>query len=188
MTMGRHLTEETLFSRAEGSPLEGPALAHLEACADCRDRLAEVEEGLRLAAEARFVPEPEPAYWQTFRLQVERRLDEEPASWTSSWLRFLRPAVLVPVGAAALALVLLPSVRWGSAPQDALPKLEAWEALPAANDDGSLDVLRGLAFTGTDLEDAASCRDLADCLDALTEEETRTLGDALREPLPEVRS
>jgi hypothetical protein len=68
------------------------------------------------------------------------------------------------------------------------PPLPAWEALPAASDDGSLDVLRGLALSGSSLEAASECRDLADCLSALTDEESLTLGDALRGRLPESRS
>ena len=81
-----------------------------------------------------------------------------------------------------------PRSRWffcrccarGAAPSAGGPTLPAWEALPAASDDGSLDVLRGLALAGDDLEAAATCRDLADCLSALTDEESLILADALQ--------
>lgn len=186
--MAKHLTEETLWQLAQGETLEEAAREHLEACPACREHLRGTEEGLDLAREASFVPEPSPLYWQAFRRQVERRIAEEPVPVVASaWRRFLRPGVLVPAGVAALVL-LLPVLRQGSTPSVVEPTLPAWEALPAADEDGSLDVLRGLALEGSDLAAAALCRDVADCLSALTDEESLTLADALRERLPEGRS
>lgn len=187
--MSKHLTDERLWSRTQGESLAEAEREHLGECPTCRERFRAAEEGLGLAQEAGFVPEPSPAYWQAFRRQVEHRIDEERApSWAAAWRQLLRPGLLVPLGAAALALAVLPVWRAGSTPSPGRPDLPAWEALPAADDDGSLDVLRGLALSSDGLDEAATCRDLQDCLGALTDEESLVLADALEARLPEGRS
>jgi hypothetical protein len=187
--MSDHLTEEQLWASLEGGASPG-VLSHLEACAACRERRHDAEGGLSLAAGAGPVPEPSPLYWAAFRRQVEQKIGEEPpGSARHSWRRVFTPGALVPVGVAALIVLFLnPVLRQGSAPSGSAspsPALPAWEALPAARDDGSLDVLRGLALAGNDLEAASGCREWTDCL---SDEESLDLTAVLEEQMPEGRS
>jgi hypothetical protein len=187
--MSNHLTEEQVWTSVEDH-LKEPALSHLLACAACRERRRDAEEGLSLAGEGGSVPEPSPLYWAAFRRQVERRIGEEPSpSAFAAWRRFFAPGTLVPVGVAAvMVLLVVPLLRQGSAPAPASPALPVWEALPAARDDGSLDVLRGLALAGIDLDTAAGCQEVVECLAALSDEESLALAEVMRVRMPEGRS
>ena len=172
--MSKHLTEERLWSRAQGEGLAEAEREHLGACPACRERLACGGRG------------PGPRAGGELRAgAVARVLAGLPASGGAPHRRGAR---------AVLGRGLAPSLPArasrsrgsgraragsspdagapGSSPSTGGPNLPAWEALPAANDDGSLDVLRGLALSGDGLEEAATCRDLADCLGALTDEES----------------
>jgi hypothetical protein len=183
--MARHLSEDALWREVEGDA-EAAARAHLLVCAECRRRVQEAKAGLELARGTKDVPEPSPLYWEAFRRQLRRRIAEEPAE--SRWSTWRRRGLssLVPVTAVALLLALVPSWRKGTPdPERPLP---AWEALPPTAEDPSLDVLRGLAYEGNDLEAASGCRDVVECVGGLSEEESRGLVDALRGGLPEGRS
>jgi hypothetical protein len=152
---------------------------------ECRERVQAAKQGLELARGTKGVPEPSPLYWEALRTQVGRRIAEEPPvpAWRR-WGRAVGAFSLVPAAAAVLLLALLPFWR-KSSPDPALP---AWEALPPAAEDTSLDVLRGLVYEGNDLEAAAGCRDVVECLSTLSEEESQALTDALRSSLEEGRS
>ena len=188
--MARHLREEALLGAARGDEDEG-ARAHLEGCGACRERVVQGKEGLDLASLASDVPEPSPLFWDSFRREVSQRIaaDGEASGAARSWRRF-GLALLVPLAtAAALLIAIIPAVRHnlGAAPGPG-SVLPAWEALPASADDGALDVLRGLALQGTDLQAATECQSVVDCLGEMNDEESQDLADALRGELPEGRS
>jgi len=184
----RHLSDEDLWASLEA--LGEEAGEHLAACAACRTLRREAEEGLALAAEGGAVPEPSPLYWEAFRRQVERRIAEEPApSGWSAWRRWVSLRSLVPLGAAvALALALVPGLRGPGAPEPASSPLPAWQALPSAADDPGLDVLRGVALSGDDLDAAAGCGEVTECLSVLSDEESQEVAEVLRARLPGVQS
>ena len=186
--MARHLTEEALLAATQGDE-EKSAIAHLEGCGACRERVAQGREGLDLARLASDVPEPSPLFWESFRLQVGQRIAaEREASWPARFWRRFGLASLVPL-AAALLIAVIPAARrdLGASPRPG-PVLPAWEALPVSADDGGLDVLRGLALQGTDLQAATECQSVADCLGEMNDEESQDLADALRGELPGGRS
>ncbi len=188
--MAKHLTEEVLLAAAHGD--EDPAMrAHLEGCAACRERLAEAKEGLDLARGASNVPEPSPLYWESFRLQVGQRIAAggEPSWPVAFWRRFGLASLIPAAAAIALLVAFLPALRRnvGGAPSPPA-LLPAWQALPASADDAGLDVLRGLALQGRDLQAATECRSVVDCLGEMNDEESQALADALRSELQEGRS
>jgi hypothetical protein len=182
--MTKHLGDDALWEATFGQPV-GEARQHLEACASCRARVDEAREGLALVGSLHEVPEPPPQYWKAFRRRVGERVAEEAAP--AAWRRFFTLRTLVPATAAAALLITLSMWRAGEvrAPETALA---AWEALPASAEDDDLDVLRGVALGGNDLEEAAPCRDIVDCLASLSDEDSQDLADALRHELPEERS
>lgn len=185
--MARHLTEEVLLAAARG---EGDAVsrAHLEGCGACRERVAQAREGLDLAEGASPVPEPSPLYWESFRLELGARIAaEREEAWPVRVWRRLGPALLPAAVAAALLIALVPAVR-RTAPPVAGPILPVWEALPSSADDGALDVLRGLALQGSDLQAATECGSVVECLGEMNDEESRDVAAAFRGALPEGRS
>src|SRR6185503_18455911 len=101
---GAHLAEEALIDVLDGVAAPG-ARAHAASCALCRARVDEAAAGLELARDA-DVPEPSPLFWDSFRRQVDSRIQSEPvALWkrvaVSPWLAaaaavLVAVAVLVP--------------------------------------------------------------------------------------------
>jgi hypothetical protein len=181
--MARHLADDTLL-RALEEGTDDEVREHLEVCALCRGRVSEAKEGLELARSVSAPPEPSPLYWETLRRQVDGRIAEEkaPGWWRGGiGLRWLLPAV----AAAALLFVALPTRRSTETPEAVLPP---WDALPSSSEDAGLDVLRAVALGGSDLEAAAPCRDLVDCVSVLSDEELTAVAEALRSELPEGRS
>lgn len=177
--MTGHLTEEAMLRLLEGEADPG-ARAHTAVCATCSARVREAEEGLALAREGSDVPEPAPLYWESFRRQVGERIAEEPAL-SASWRRYVGFGTLLPVAVAAALLVAVIPWREVRAPaMDAATVLPAWQALPARAEDAGLVVLEGLALGGSDLEAAAGCRRLVDCLLALSDEENEDVALELR--------
>ena len=79
-----HVPEPRLLDVLEGRGATDRA--HVDACAQCRARLAEAQAGLALAAGAE-VPEPSPVYWESLRGQVSRRVDEESERRPAFWRR-----------------------------------------------------------------------------------------------------
>jgi hypothetical protein len=188
--MAKHLTEAGLLAAADG--LEDPAeRAHLEACPACREALSGLRDGLDLARRASGVPEPSPQYWDSFRLQVERRIAAEAGpSWRALvWARFGLASLVPAVAVAVLLIAFGPVMRSGAGGAGGpAPLLPAWQALPAAPDDAGLEVLQGLALQGTDLQAAAECHSVVECVGDLDDEDSQALADALRKEIPEGRS
>lgn len=165
----RHLDEETLWNALEDEPSRD-AQVHLDACAECRQHLEEAREALGWAHDA-AVPEPSPLFWESFRRKVSRRIEQR-----ERWATVGRVA-----GLTALAASLILAVRVGgpapvSAPAEA--RLPAWSALPAVEEDASLDVLRA-AFAGEQAELALGAADLAAAVIELDEERGALLAAAV---------
>jgi len=176
-----HLGEAEALDAAEGSA-GFDVEDHLLTCPSCRGRVDEVREGWRLAEEA-DVPEPPPLYWESFRRQVGRRIDESPASRTPMRLGAILAAAAVLAGVALLA-----PWRGGERTADptAVPEadvLPAWSALPDPQDDTGFRILEALAASN-EAGFGSECR-LAECLVALSDEESQALAEELRTSLPD---
>jgi hypothetical protein len=174
--MVSHVPEQRLLDVLEG---RGAAdRAHTDACPHCRARLAEAQAGLALAAGAE-VPEPSPPYWESLRRQVSRRVDEESRRRPA----FRRRIALGPALAAAAVLAgivtFLPVAGRHPAPRPERP-LPAWSALPPAEEDEGLDVLRAVARAVADASVPAACGGVAECVIDLSDEESQALADRLR--------
>jgi predicted anti-sigma-YlaC factor YlaD len=173
--MARHPADDQLLDVVEGTAAPD-VRGHVEGCAACRARVEAAGAGYRLALEA-DVPEPSPPYWEAFRRQVGRRVDQPaPAAW--GW----RP-VLAATAALAALFLLLPSVTAPPPAPEVVETLPAWSPLPEEEDAG-LEVLRALEPDVEVLRVAAGCRGMAECVAELNEEESRALADELRADLP----
>jgi hypothetical protein len=176
--MAAHVPEARLMEAIEGTWADGRA--HLEACAECQARLADAREGLALAREA-DVPEPSPLYWQSLRLQVRQAVEREGRRRSSFWGVAFRPALAAAAVLAAIAMLVPHSVpRPEPSAERTLP---AWSALPPAEDDPGLDVLRAVAPAVADAALPAGCAGLTECVADLSDEESRALAERLQSAL-----
>jgi len=171
-----HVPESRLLDVLEGRG--GTDQAHVDACAQCRTRLAEVQAGLALAAGAE-VPEPSPLYWESLRRQVSRRLDEEGERRPALWRRISLGPTLAAAAVLAGIVTFLPLAGRQPAPVPERP-LPAWSALPPAEEDEGLDVLRAVAPAVADASLPAACGGVAECVVDLSDEESQVLADRLR--------
>jgi len=178
--MARHLSEDEIIDSLEERA--GPAVrGHLESCGACAATLALAAEGLTVAREAE-VPEPSPLYWEAFRRQVGRRIGTEAPPRRRAWLLPLATAA-----AAMLVAVPLLKSRVLERPPAAAPVLPAWSALPPAEEDDGLAVLKGLALAESDVVSVRDGRGVDDVLTELSDDETTALADALRRELKQDR-
>jgi hypothetical protein len=172
-----HLSEETLMDVVDGTAAPR-ALEHVEACLTCRTRVSEVAEVSGLA-EASEVPEPSPFYWETFRQQVDRRIQGEGRR------RWIAVRFLVPLAAAAGLVVAL---MWSPSPLPSRPAasvLPAWSALPPADDDPDFEVLKAVAGN-SDLASSYERANVQELLSDLSDEESQDLADRLKADGPGV--
>jgi hypothetical protein len=167
MTMRRHLEDDVLLDVLEGAA-SVEATRHAGACAECAQRMAEARAGLSMAAGAE-APEPSPLFWDAFRGRVASAIEAPPAR--RGYRGLVLPAFLASAAMVA-AITFLPT--GGPAPV-AVPASPAWSSLPAA-DETALD-----GFQGAD--DLAGCRDVAECVADLSDEESRAFAEALRAEL-----
>ena len=63
------------------------------------------------------------------------------------------------------------------------PRLPAWSALPPAEEDEGLDVLRAVAPAVVDASPPAGCTGMAECETDLSDEESRILTERLRQEI-----
>jgi hypothetical protein len=171
--MTTHVTDETLVDLALGAGA-AEAREHAAGCAACARRVEELREALELASGAE-VPEPAAFYWQALRQGVSQRIANE---------RHLarRFAVFVPLTAAAAVAAVLLAGHAVPRRQPAAPALQAWSALPAEENDSALQVLEGLAIADGGISDWEPQSGLAAYVAGLTEDESRALAAALRQP------
>jgi hypothetical protein len=171
--MTRHVPDESLPDLAEGRGSEAER-AHAAACARCATRIGDAREELALARRA-DVPEPSPLYWEAMRRNVGRKIAEERrGAGLGAWL------APVAAGAVAVAALFLATGRAHAPSAPPPPTLPAWSALPAAEDDVSLEVLEGLAVADASLATLEEGRGVSALLAGLTDEESRALADSLR--------
>ena len=171
--MPRHLSEEELLDLLEGRT-SARCPDHVGGCAHCQARLEHAREGWSLARQAE-VPEPPPGFWEVSWNRVERRIaaDERPVGlWQMGpWL------------AAAAAVVALVALGPRVGPTVGSPeRVPAWVALPASDEDPGLAVLAALSPEAEEVGPVAHCG-LPHCLLELTDEESVSLSEALREEL-----
>ena len=183
--MAIHVSEERLLDVMEGTAADDRA--HVEACPQCRARLAEAQDGLALATGVE-VPEPSPLYWESLRRKVSRRLDEGDTR-RPVWRRFGGPALAAAAVLLAVA-TFLPVARREPAPMTSTPErpLPAWSALPPADEDEGLDVLRAVAPAVVDATPAPGCSGVADCVAALSDEESQILAERLQQEIGQGKS
>lgn len=170
----RHPAEDVLLEVLEGTA-DPDARNHVSGCEACRARVAAAQEVLGLSRDAE-VPEPPPLYWEGFRRQLGREIEGTEVELRTGLHRWW-PAI----AAAAVVVAALGIPRSSVAPvppSTAVAPVPAWSALPPAAEDSGLGVLSGLASAGLSL--TAECRDAADCVAGLTDEESRALTEALR--------
>ncbi|MFI5183616.1 MAG: hypothetical protein ACHQNV_04395 [Vicinamibacteria bacterium] len=149
---------------------------HLRECEACRARVREMEQTVHLVSDAE-IPEPSPLYWEAFRRQVGRRLEEEGRPF--AWRRIFLPG-LTAVAAASLVIVSL--VPWSHtvAPKAAAAPIPAWSALPE-DDDTALTVLQGLGPSEDEVDAVAGgAGGVADRIVDLSEAESGALAASLR--------
>jgi hypothetical protein len=104
--MTRHLSPDQLIDLAEGAPAASSA-PHLESCETCRRQLSEMRATMTAASEV-VVPEPSPLFWDHFSERVRQAVALEGAPRRRSrWEQWLRPRLVLPVSAAALAAVII---------------------------------------------------------------------------------
>jgi hypothetical protein len=174
--MVSHVPEQRLLDVLDGRGETDRA--HVDACAQCRARLAEAQAGLALAAGAE-VPEPSPLYWESLRRQVSRRVEEESERRPAFWRRISFGPALAAAAVLAGIVTFLPVARRHPAPLPERP-LPAWSALPPAGEDEGLDVLRAVAPDVADASVPGTCAGVAECMIDLSDEESQVLADRLR--------
>jgi hypothetical protein len=180
--MGAHVPDGRLLEVLEG--IGAADRRHVEGCAQCQARLAEARDGLALALDAE-VPEPSPLYWESLRRQVSRAVEREGQRRPAFWRVSFGPAL---AAAAVLAgiVTFLPRSDPGPepVPEQTLP---AWSALPPAEEDPGLDVLRAVAPVVADAALPAACSAVNECVADLSDEESQALAESLRREIGEGR-
>lgn len=167
MTMRNHPGDDALLDVIEGAASVETS-RHVTACASCAGRIAEVRAGLSMAAAAE-APEPSPLYWEAFPGRVAAAIDARPAR--PRYAGFLLPALLATAATVAVVAYL---------PRDPAlpaPTPSTWASLPAADDTVTEGVATGVS------EEMVGCRDVAECVADLSDEESRAFAEALRAEL-----
>jgi hypothetical protein len=170
MTMRNHPGDDALLDVAFGAaPLE--AAAHVADCAECGHRVAEVRTALSMASEA-DAPEPSPLFWDAFRGRVASAIEAPPSR--RGYAGFVLPAFLAAAATVAV-IVYLPHETATAIPS---PSASAWSSRPAVKD-APLDAVASTVSA----EEIVGCRDVADCVSDLSDDESRAFADALRAEL-----
>ena len=182
--MWTHVSDAALMDVLEGAAGDR-VRDHVAACERCRARVADARTALDWTAQA-AVPEPVPSYWDVFRRRVTHALVEAPAA------RSRRP-LWVAAAVAGAAMIAVLTIVPAHAPVPAahttpVAPLPAWSALPPAEEDSALPILRKVAPTVAAVTPAVECSDVSECVVGLTDEESGALADALRQQLARGRT
>ena len=170
--MRSHPEDDALFDVADGNA-SAEAVLHVAACAECAGRVADARAGLALASSTE-VPEPSPLFFDALRGRVAAALDGAAPPARRRYAGFLLPAFLATAATVAV-IAYLPTDARAPLPS---PTASAWSSLPAAGDPA------GEAVASTvSAEEIVACRDVAECVAGLSEEESRAFADALRAEL-----
>jgi hypothetical protein len=173
--MKGHLSDALLMDALDGV-LDAGSRHHLHGCAACAARLEEARAGLATAVAA-DVPEPDPLYWEAFRRQVGRRIEEEaqPRRWLAAWW----PALAATAAGVVAAVAFLGPGGPATAPRGPSPAavVPAWtvpvEVASAMSPDTEADppLL------------ASDCGDVSECLAEMSDEDAEALAELLGEEL-----
>ena len=107
--MTRHLRDDEFVDLLDHA-LAGARRAHVEGCAECRQKA----ETLRLtlaAVDGDVVPEPSPLFWDQLSARIRRAVAEEPRP-AAGWRRLLAGVPARWAAAAAIGAVVLPVALW----------------------------------------------------------------------------
>ena len=173
--MTNHLRPDEFVDAMDGA-LPTARGAHLENCAACR---AELDGLLSMQREARAddAPEPSPLFWDHFSARVREAAAREKQTPESWWRTGWQPIAAVTVAASAVVLVL----QMRPAPAVVAPGLAPVVSTAdlAVDDDGSWDIVMGLAseVAWDDIRDAVT--PAAGAADAAIEELTSAQREAL---------
>ena len=112
-----HLTDPEMVDLLDES-LPASRVAHLDACACCRETAAALRDARR-RAEAVDVPEPSPLFWEMFSVRVHDAVrDAAAAQPGGGWLAWTRtPGVKWAFSGALLTLLLVAGVWEATAPK-----------------------------------------------------------------------
>lgn len=173
--MTTHLRPDEFVDAMDGT-LPAARTAHLEACAECR---AEIDGLLSMQRDARSddAHEPSPLFWDHFSARVREATTRETAperAWWRSW-----QTVATFAAAAATIVIALQMRPTPSIAPVATPAPVSSVAEIAPEDDGSWDIVMGLAseIAWDDVRDAVAPS--AGAADAAIEELTAAQREAL---------
>jgi hypothetical protein len=122
-----HLKDEQFVDLVGGGRAVAQLDAHLQSCAACRERLADLRATLA-SVKAADVPEPSPLFWDHFSRRVHDAVAAEAAGTRGrAWLPWLFPAA----AAAALLLVVVIAGVWSSSRPATVAIAPAAPAAPA---------------------------------------------------------
>jgi hypothetical protein len=145
-------------------------------CAECR---AELDGLLSMQQEAHAddVPEPSPLFWDHFSARVREATAHEKRAPQSWWRTGWQPIAALAVAAAAVVLMLQPRSTPSIVPPAVAPVTSTADG--AVEDDGSWDIVMGLAseIAWDDIRDAVT--PAAGAADAAIEELTGAQREAL---------
>jgi hypothetical protein len=191
----RHLTSEQLVDVAEGVRTE-PSMPHLQSCAACRAKLAELRTTLSAAGDV-DVPEPSPLFWDHFSARVHEAVEAERANGTMAFGRWPAwrtvPLWLGSLAAVLLAIVMMTRSRVPEAPATPGPLAVVAESpaeVPTIVDDASLSLVADLV-TDLDWDGAVEAGLIPhvgsadDVVTALNDDERRELNQLLRVEIEE---
>jgi hypothetical protein len=176
--MTNHLRPGEFVDAMDGA-LSTARGAHLEKCAECR---AELDGLLSMQREAHAddAPEPSPLFWDHFSARVREATAREngrPAPW---WRTGWQPIAALTVAATAVVLMLQMRSTPADVALELAPVASATDlVIPAFDDDGSWDIVMGLAsgIAWDDIRDAVT--PAAGAADAAIEELTSAQREAL---------
>ena len=171
--MTNHLRPDEFVDAMDGA-LSATRDAHLEGCAECRAGLDDLLS-MQREAHADDVPEPSPLFWDHFSARVREATAREKSTPESWWRTGWQPIAALTVAAAAVVLVL----QMRTTPAVVAPALAPVTSMTALEDDGSWDIVMGLAseIAWDDIRDAVT--PAAGAADAAIEELTSAQREAL---------
>jgi hypothetical protein len=148
--MVRHLSPAELLDLAEGSADE-QSYPHLASCSSCRAQLEDARTALAVVNIVE-VPEPSPLFWDHLSARVRDLVAAEHSPADARRTRWLPWRLAVPIGAAAVIVVVamtvlprtLPDSPVNPAPRTAIDTSSAVLDTPIA-DDASLSFVADLA-------------------------------------------
>ena len=141
-----HLTDTEIVDFLE-DVLPRARVAHLEACAPCRQKAHDARDAMTRAIEA-DIPEPSPLFWERFSERVHDEIRVAAAApagwrrWTNHGLRWaLSGAIVVALLAGAAWRVTAPTLRHNVVPAQSPGPSPAGSGQARANDDAIDDGL-----------------------------------------------